>query len=167
MMLPRRQRWHRFDHWMPPPHRHRRVAHVPPTVLDVSVNDEEQRCRTHAVGQRRTRQRAPRSHTHKFSSLIEMCLARLAVCDAVLWPLRWLARVRHSLEPVGLAGPFITVLARMLSLFNASRSAGLCSNVRDRYAAMRQRDLQCAQARGTCVGPPADRWWTWPAPSCA
>lgn len=58
MLLPRRQRWHHSAPWIPQPHRYRRAAHlkVSPAVPNARVNDEEQRCRTFAVGQRGTGQ---------------------------------------------------------------------------------------------------------------
>ena len=63
VLPPRRQRWHRFARRIPQPHRYQRVAHltVPPAFLDVRVENEEQRCRTLAVGQRRADQRAVRT----------------------------------------------------------------------------------------------------------
>ena len=40
----------------------------------------------------------------------------LAAVDAVVWPLLWVWVFRHTPEPVGLVGPFVTAMAVLLGL---------------------------------------------------
>ena len=46
----------------------------------------------------------------------------LAAVDAVMWPLIWVLLVRHTPQPVGLIGPFVTALAMLFGMGRLHRA---------------------------------------------
>ncbi len=46
----------------------------------------------------------------------------LAAIDAVMWPFIWVMLVRHVPQPVGLIGPFVTVLSVLFCLGRLHRA---------------------------------------------